>query len=306
MSKLVEIIREHLQRAHLTRHRSSHKGVRIIRILISSQLLVAAVAPAQDNVPLRKRFSHFRIEPILAEQPEQVVQLEIVKAFSEWSSVEISSNRAELLVAEHGLDLRSAHKTIFARQHSSQPLAVGSLKKILHGRCRRTGWARFPLADQNEHVISAALLCGFALQYPNDDTFDSAPYTQAMANLVGVERRTEVVTRMNNAVRCPDEVSICVPSQLILQEKPSTRFSQMFGRRTSFCPDTEPAVTRSPNKKTKWLVLSLKVDVQISHLVDELTAPFAFQRLVGYRAEGFSLGTELVFGKLLALASSSG
>jgi hypothetical protein len=69
MGKLIEIIREHLQRTDLARHGSSDKGIGIVRILIFPQLLVAAVAPPQDDVPLRKRFSHFRIEPILAEQP---------------------------------------------------------------------------------------------------------------------------------------------------------------------------------------------------------------------------------------------
>lgn len=39
MGKLIEIIREHLQRAHLARHRSSHKGIGIARILIFPQML---------------------------------------------------------------------------------------------------------------------------------------------------------------------------------------------------------------------------------------------------------------------------
>lgn len=118
MGKLIEIIREHLQRAHLARNWSSHKSIGIVRILIFPQLLIAGIAPPQDDVPLSKRFSHFCIEPILAEEPKQVVQLEIVKAFSEWPRVNIFPNGAELLVAVHGLDLRSADKTIVAGQHS--------------------------------------------------------------------------------------------------------------------------------------------------------------------------------------------
>jgi hypothetical protein len=54
------------------------------------------------------------------------------------------------------------------------------------------------------------------------------------------------------------------------------------------------------------LILSLILDVQVSDLIDDLAAPFAFRRLVGFRAEGFRLGTEVVLDELLALASSSG
>jgi hypothetical protein len=54
------------------------------------------------------------------------------------------------------------------------------------------------------------------------------------------------------------------------------------------------------------LVLSLKLGIQVGDLIDELAAPFAFRRLVGFRAEGFSLGTEVVLDELLALASSGG
>lgn len=54
------------------------------------------------------------------------------------------------------------------------------------------------------------------------------------------------------------------------------------------------------------LILSLILDVQVSDLIDELAAPFALRRLVGFRTEGFSLGTEVVLDELLALESSGG
>ena len=42
------------------------------------------------------------------------------------------------------------------------------------------------------------------------------------------------------------------------------------------------------------VILGLILDVRVSDLIEELAAPFAFRRLVGFRAEGFSLGTKIV------------
>lgn len=54
------------------------------------------------------------------------------------------------------------------------------------------------------------------------------------------------------------------------------------------------------------LVLSLILDVQVSDLIDEFAAPVAFRRVIGFRAEGFSLVAVVVLDELLALASSGG
>jgi hypothetical protein len=54
------------------------------------------------------------------------------------------------------------------------------------------------------------------------------------------------------------------------------------------------------------LVLDLILDVQVSDLIDELAAQFAFRRVIGFRAEGFSLGAVVVLDELLALARSGG
>src|SRR6185437_10657814 len=53
--KLVKIIGEHMERAHLTRHRSSHESLGIVRILILPKLVITMIAPPKDYMTVFER-----------------------------------------------------------------------------------------------------------------------------------------------------------------------------------------------------------------------------------------------------------
>ena len=186
-------------------------------ILVLPKMLVALVAPFQNDVAIRKRLGLLRVEPILTEQPEQVVQLKIVKAFSQRSLVELISHCAELIVAKSGLDLRSADQTRFAGQHSLQLLPVGSLKKILHRHCRRAGRARFASAraKRTHHIRRFSLRARPSICRRRFLRHHFARRgCRRLCRCPAWDRNRD---RNEHAVRSPNEVSECVPRHLILQ-----------------------------------------------------------------------------------------
>src|SRR5882672_531331 len=214
--QLIEIVSKDVERAHFARYGCSHKSLGIVRVLIFPKLVVALVAPLQDDMAILKRLLHFSVEPILPEQPEKMIQLKIVEALFERPPVERFPDCAELVLSNGGLDLGSAYQALgITSEHSRELLSLTSLKKILldgYRRARRTWW---PLFQQNKHIISATLFRRLSLQNSDHDPFNPVPHAETVAHLEGIERLTEIMTSVKNPRRSSDEISVRVEGHVI-------------------------------------------------------------------------------------------
>ena len=115
-----------------------------------------------------------------------MIQLKIVKAFLQRSRVKFFPNRAKFIVANRGLDLRSADQSSGSTSQHAQQQPLAGLKKILLRIYWRSRRARWPLLQQNKHVVSATLLRWLALQYSDDDPFGSVFYPETVSHFVGI------------------------------------------------------------------------------------------------------------------------